>query len=219
MSDVFRTRATAVCLIAAPAGVLVAHLVQATPARHDTASELAAIAAHPDRYQLASLVGFVAILLFVPAFLGLARPLWEHRPRLALTGVSMSVAGLLALVSLMGAGPMSLAMVDGADRSAMVALTDRYEAAPLVGLWGLLMVLGYSLGPIVLGVGLWRSGFGAAVPLLLVAGLVLQVLDAGRWPLALGFACGCAALAIVAVRTWSHPRVPDVTGERQGLAV
>ena len=219
-TPVFRARATAACLVTAPALVLAAHLAQATPTQHDTASELASIAAHPDRYQASAALGFVAVLLYVPALLGLAAPLRAERPRLALTGLSMSVSGLLALASLMGSGPVSLAMADAsADRAAMIALTDRYESGVLVGVWGLLMVLGWSLGPIVLGFGLWRSGFSPAVPALLVAGLVLQVLDAGRWPLALGFACTTAALALVAVRTWASAPVPEAAGEPQGLAV
>jgi hypothetical protein len=101
----------------------------------------------------------------------------------------------------------------------MVALTDRYESSWLVLVWVLLMVVGYSLGPVVLGVGLWRSGFPVAVPLLLVAGVALAVLDAGRWPLAAGFALTLAGMSLVAVRVWSRTRVPDAAGERQGLAV
>jgi hypothetical protein len=221
MSDRFRTRAGAVALVAAPALTLAAHLVQATPVRHDTASELASIAAHPGRYQLSGLLGFVSLVLLVPALLTMASPLWERRPRVALVGLSMSITGLLALVSLMGSGPVSLAMTRAArgDRTVMVALTDRYESSWLVLVWVLLMIVGYSLGPVVLGVGLWRSGFSGLVPLLLVGGVVLAVLDAGRWPLAAGFAMTCAAMTLVAVQIWPGAPADDVAGERQRLAV
>ncbi len=224
MSDSLRTRGGAVALVAAPALVLAAHLLQATPSRHDTASELASIAAHPDRYQASQAVGVLSLVLFVPAFLSMARPLWRTSPRLAVTGVSMSVAGLVALALLMGSGPLSLAMTElpAADRAEMVALTDRYEGSLLVGVCALLMVVGYSLGPVVLGVGLWRAGFPAAVPLLLLGGVVLAALDAGRWPLAAGFALTTAGMGLVALRLWStaggRPAL-EVTGEHQGLAV
>jgi hypothetical protein len=46
------------------------------------------------------------------------------------------------------------------------------------------------------------SGLPLAVPLLLLGGLVLAVLDAGRWPLAAGFALTASGMAVVAVRTW-----------------
>jgi hypothetical protein len=224
MSDRSRIRAGAVALALAPSLVLAAHLVQATPQQHDTASELAVIAAHPTRYQLAGFLSFAAMLLFVPAFLSMARPLWAGRPRLALTGVSMSLAGLLALVALTGSGPVSLAMTQGSagSRASMVAVTDRYESSVLVGVWVLVMIVGYSIGPVVLGVGLWRSGLPVAVPLLLLAGLVLAVLDAGRWPLAAGFALTASGMALVAVRTWPRATTKPartVAAQPQGLSV
>ena len=104
------------------------------------------------------------MVLFVPAFLAMAAPLWERRPRVAAVGLTMSVTGLFALVSLMGSGPVSLAMSGATDRAVMVEATDRYESSWLVLVWVLLMVVGYSLGPVVLGFGLWRSGFPVAVP-------------------------------------------------------
>jgi hypothetical protein len=55
--------------------------------------------------------------------------------------------------------------------------------------------------------------------LLLVGGVVLAVLDAGRWPLSAGFAMTCAAMTLVAVQVWPATPVDDVAGERQRLAV
>src|SRR4051794_933647 len=215
MSDLFHLRAGAVALVAAPALTLAAHLVQATPGQHDTVSELASIAAHPLRYQLSGLLGFISLVLFVPALLTMARPLRESRPRLADVGLAMSITGLLALVSLMGSGPVTLAMTHAGDRAAMVALTDRYESSWLVLVWVLLMIVGYSLGPVVLGFGLWRSGFPVAVPVLLLGGVVLAVLDAGRLPLAGGFALTFVAMTLVALRIWPHTPAPDAAGVRQ----
>ena len=193
-------RALRTAMIMAPASVLVAHLVQSAPRAHDTASELASIAAEPGRYQLAGLIGFAAMVAFVPALLGLAAPLRTPRPRLALVGLAMSMTGLFALTSLMGSGPVSLAMARAADRAAMVSVTDAYESLPLTGVWVVLMLVGWSLGPVVLGVGLWRVGVTPAVPLLLVAGLVAQFLDAGYWPSALGVALTAAGFAVAATR-------------------
>ena len=118
----------------------------------------------------------------------------------------MSMTGTMALASLMGSGPVSLAMARAENRRAMVHVTDAYESVALTNAWVLLMILGFSLGPIVLGAALWRSGFPWAVPVLLVAGLVVQMADAGRWPLAAGYALTAAGLAAAAVRMW---RVSD----------
>jgi hypothetical protein len=116
------------------------------------------------------------------------------------------VAGLIALVSLMGSGPVSLAMAQAPDRAAMVQVTDAYESAPLTLAWMLLMVIGFSLGPVLLGFALWRSGFSWAVPGLLLAGLVVQMTDAGRWPLALGYALTAAGMTVVAATLWRAGR-------------
>ena len=196
------SRPAVLALVTAPLLLLVADLVQASPSAHDTASELASIAAHPGRYQLSAVVGWCATVLYVPALVALARPAWRTRPHLAGTGLALSMAGLIALVSLMGSSPMSLAMAQAPDRAAMVQVTDAYESAPLTVAWMLLMVIGFSLGPVLLGVALWRSGFTWVVPTLLLAGLVVQMMDAGRWPLALGYALTAAGMAVVGATLW-----------------
>ena len=189
-----------VALVLAPLLVLVGHLAQASPAAHDTASELASIASATGRYQLAGLVGFVSCVLFVPAFLAMTSLLRPARPRWGAVGGTLSVTGLVALVSLQGSGPVSQALAEASDRAVAIAVTDAYEGLPLTNLWMALMLLGYVLGPVVLGVGLWRAGASGLVPALLVAGLVVQMADLGRWPLALGFLLTAAGFAACATR-------------------
>ena len=173
-------------LVTAPLLVLAAHLTQASPAAHDTASELSSIDAATGRYQVAGLLGFLACVLFVPALLAMAAGLRASRPRWAGLGAGLSITGLLALVALEGSGPVSQALAEATDRAAAIRVTDAYEALPLTNVWVLLMLVGFVLGPVVLGVGLWRAGASVLVPVLLVAGVVVQMADAGRWPLALG---------------------------------
>ena len=215
MSDTVRRRGCALALALAPGLTLAGSLVQATPSAHDTASELASIAAHPGRAELAAALGFFALVLMVPGLLGMARPLWSARPRVALTGLCLGVPGTLALVALMGSAPVTGAMVAaGADRGQMIALTDRYESSALVGTWAILMVVGFSLGPVVLGVGLWRSGWAWGIPAALVAGLALMIADAGRWPLAAGYALTWLGCLLVAVPLWQAGSRPNrATGQ------
>ena len=212
MSDTTRLRACGLALLIAPGLTLAGHLVQATPSAHDTASELASIAAAPGRASLSAVLGFLALELFVPGFWALSRPLRESRPRLQLTGLVMSVAGVLGLTALMGSAPVTVAMAGVGNRAAMVAVTDHYESSALVGIWVALMLLGYTLGPVVLGIGLWRDGWSWLVPAALVAGVVLMVADAGRWPLAAGFACTWLGLGLVGLRLFVTPQV--TTGQR-----
>jgi hypothetical protein len=201
-----RRRGCALALVTAPGLALAGHLVQATPDQHDTASELASVAAAQGRATLAAGLGFAGLVLMVPALLGLARPLWGSRPRTALVGLSMSVSGLLAMVALMGSAPITVAMAaTSADRAEMIALTERYESSALLGIWVGLMILGYTVGPIVLSVALWRSGRPWTIPAALVAGLVLMLADAGRWPLAAGFACTWLGFALAGVALLRDP--------------
>ena len=199
-SDDVRHRAGALALILAPGLTLAADLLQASPSGHDTASELTSIAGQPGAATLSAGLGFLALVLMVPAYLAMARPLWDTHPRAALVGTSLSVAGVLGLVALMGSAPVTVAMVQGgADRAEMVALTDRYEGSVLVGVWVGLMLLGSVIGPLVLGVTLWRSGWSAVVPGALALGVALMIADAGRWPLAAGYACTWIGLGTVGV--------------------
>jgi hypothetical protein len=205
--------------MAAPGITLAASLVQQSPSAHDTTSELASIASSPGRAELSAALGFAALVLMVPALFGLARPLWSDRPRWALTGLSLGVVGVMALTALMGSAPVTVAMVAGsADRAEMVALTDRYEGAALTTVWVLLMLLGYLLGPIVLGVAWWRQSGQWLVPAALLAGLVVQMADAGRWPLAAGYALTWLGLAAAGARLWSgfvdRPLDPERRADR-----
>lgn len=205
-SNEFRRRACGGALLLAPGLTLVGHLVQASPEAHDTASELASIAAHPGRATLSALIGFIALTLMIPALFGLARPILDSRPRVALTGLGLSVTGVLGLTALMGSAPVTVAMAHAsADRGQMIALSDRYESSALVGLWVALMLLGYTLGPVVLGVALWRSGGSWLIPAALVGGVVLMMADAGRYPLAAGFACTWLGLATAGVSLLREP--------------
>lgn len=212
MSDDLRRRGCALALLTAPGISLAAHLIQATPTQHDTGTELASIAAAPGRAELSAAVGSIALLLMIPAVLGLARPLWARRPLLALVGASMSSAGIVALTALLGSAPVTVAMASSvADREEMVALTDRYEGSLLLTGWVLVMIVGYALGPIVLAIGWWRIGAPLLVPTALVLGLVATMADAGRWPLAGGMLLTWLGLAAAGMHLWRTAAITTTT--------
>lgn len=206
-------------LVAAPLLMLAAQLVQASPAAHDTAAELSSIAGNAGRYQLAGLIGFVACVLFVPALLTMAAPLRRQRPLWGALGLGLSLTGLLALVSLMGSGPVSLALAEAPDRAAAIDVVDAYEGLPLPMLWMLLMLVGFVLGPVVLGIGLWRVGASWVVPALLVAGVVVQMADLGRWPLTLGYLLSAAGFVVASRPVAPRARPGDDVRESRPQAV
>lgn len=210
MQQEMRTRLCALAMLVAPGLMLAGHLAQWTPAQHDTAAELASLAAHTGRADASVAIGFLGLLASVPALFGLARPLLDRGSRLGVLVLGLAIAGVLSLVALMGSSPVTSAMVAAsADRAQMVALTDRYESAPIVGVWVGLMLLGWSLAPVVLGFLAWRTaGRVLLVPVALSGGLALAVADAGRWPLAAGFVCTWVGMGLAGWQLLRELRTP-----------
>ena len=99
-------RATAAALGIAPALLLVDNILHPKEyERGNEAEQLREIAAHADRWQLAHALGFVAIVVFAAAVLGLAFLVRRRRPRLGLIGGTLGIVGLIsfaAVISLDG---------------------------------------------------------------------------------------------------------------------
>src|SRR4051794_34018574 len=104
-----------VCLIAAPLLLLVEIVIDPLT---DTGSEVAMLrdtAAHPDRFYIATLLSFAAMVAFVPATLGLMHMLRERSPRLALAGGGLALLGVMTIAALfVGSSLMQREMVEGA---------------------------------------------------------------------------------------------------------
>ena len=211
-----RAVAGALALLVAPGVMLLGQVVQQPTSGHDTASELASIATAPGRAELSAGIGFLALLLYLPAVLAFGATVRRSRPRTAVVGTTMSLAGLLGLAALLGSSPVTSAMVSGsADRAEMVALTDRYESSVLVTVWVALMLLGWTLGPVVLGWGLWRSGAGPGALVPLVIGVVLMVLDSGTAMQTAALAATWVGFALAARAVLQAPASGEVRPPRR----
>ena len=93
-------RATAAALVIASALFLLDNIIHPTEyERHNEARQLAEIAAHSDRWQLAHALGFLSIIVFTAAVLGLAFLVRRRQPRLGLWAGALSVAGVLGLAA------------------------------------------------------------------------------------------------------------------------
>jgi hypothetical protein len=93
-------RATAAALVIAPALLLVDNILHPKELeRGNEAEQLREIAAHADRWQLAHALGFVAIIVFAAAVLGLAFLVRRRQPRLGLVGGALGIVGLMSLVA------------------------------------------------------------------------------------------------------------------------
>ena len=110
-------RGTGVALIAAPLFFLADNLLHPKEFERGNESEqLAAIADNYTRWQAAHALGFVAILLFAAATLGLAFLVRRRQPRLGLAGGALAVAGLLGLAAVLTIDGYSWAIVAEASR-------------------------------------------------------------------------------------------------------
>jgi hypothetical protein len=120
----------------------------------DVGAQVAAVAGAPDRFIVANLLALGSVILLVPAVLGVVHMLRDLRPRLALVGGGLALAGVMPVAVQVALGFVEWQMVaPGADRHEMVALLDRVEfsagfvpillaaALPAVGL----SVLAYGL--------------------------------------------------------------------------
>jgi hypothetical protein len=93
-------RATAIALVLGPALFLLDNLIHPKEyERGNEAVQLEKIAAHADRWQLAHAIGFLSILVFAAAVLGLAFLVRRRQPRLGLWGGALGIAGLLGLAA------------------------------------------------------------------------------------------------------------------------
>jgi len=89
---------TAAALVAGPGLFFVDNLIHPEElGRGNEAEQLAAIAEHATRWQVAHLLGFAGLLLIVAAIIGLGRYVADDRPRLAFAGVALGIAGALGL--------------------------------------------------------------------------------------------------------------------------
>jgi hypothetical protein len=173
---------TAVALVAAPALFLVDNLLHPEELeRGNELEQIETIADHYSRWQAAHAVGFVAILVFAVAVLGLAFLVRRRQPLLGLVAGTFALAGLLGLAAAITIDGYSWGIAGEASRRPDVGA--RAAAAVLEDLqgseWSLLYYLtpiGFIVGVVLLAVGLVRQG---AVPVWAGALLGLATLMVG----------------------------------------
>jgi hypothetical protein len=173
---------TAAALVVAPLLFLVDNLIHPEElTRGNELEQVAIVADEYTRWQAAHAIGFLAILAFAPAVLGLAFLVRRRQPGYGLLAGALALAGVLGLAAVITidgfawgiAGEVSTKTEVGPDGAAVV-LQDLQESE-----WSYLYYLtpiGFIVGMVMLAVGAVRQG---AVPLWAGALLVLAVLMTG----------------------------------------
>lgn len=167
-------------LVLAPLCFLASALAASSLASGE-AAQVTAIARHPDRYYLFTLLTLIATALFVPLLLELLRLARAGAPFAAIVG-----AGLMQIGTLVGVADAGSQLVEwqtgarGADPAQMIALLHRFDGA--TGATALFMVGGLALvaGSLLLGVALWRARVAPVwAALCLPLGIVANVVSYG----------------------------------------
>jgi hypothetical protein len=173
---------TAAALVVAPLLFLVDNLLHPKElGRGNEIEQVLLIADAYTRWQAAHVIGFLAILAFIPALLGLAFLVRRRQPTLGLLAGGLGLAGLLGLAAVITIDGFAWGIAgelatnsDLGPRGAAEVLSDLQGSE-----WALpyyLTTLGFIVGMLMLAVGAARQG---AVPAPAAAVLALAVLMVG----------------------------------------
>jgi hypothetical protein len=173
---------TAAALVVAPLLFLVDNLLHPKEvARGNEVEQVVLISDAYTRWQAAHVIGFLAILAFVPAVLGLAFLVRRRQPTIGLLAGALGLAGLLGLAAVITIDGFAWGIAG--ELAANSSLGPRGAAEVLSDLqgseWALpyyLTPLGFIVGMLMLAVGAVRQG---AVPAPAAAVLGLAVLMVG----------------------------------------
>ena len=124
---------------------------------------VAALAAHEDRIAFLQWVQ-LPFLLLVPAAFAVAWVTRRHVPRLSTAGALVSLTGFLVGFGTIGGlvTPATLAVQHDLDVAALAELDAATWEHPMVLLGSLLFILALTVGLLLLGIALWRSGVAPA---------------------------------------------------------
>jgi hypothetical protein len=173
---------TAAALVVAPLLFLVDNLLHPKElGRGNEIEQVLLIADAYTRWQAAHVIGFLAILAFIPALLGLAFLVRRRQPTLGLLAGGLGLAGLLGLAAVITIDGFAWGIAgelatnsDLGPQGAAEVLSDLQGSE-----WALpyyLTTLGFIVGMLMLAVGAARQG---AVPAPAAAVLALAVLMVG----------------------------------------
>jgi len=211
----FQRYAAAVILPIPPTAVAIGRLFQTDDTNTRQALDL--IAANPDRQFTFALLGFLAMLTVVPAFLAAASLSRRRRPVLTTVAVAVNLVAYLGAFAMGALDSLYLigALLPPEQRDVAAIVIDKMWSSGLPGVSTGLFVLGHILGAILMGLALRGSiatvGWLAMLlttPVHVLAFTVLQMpaLDLAAWLLmTLAFACCAVKIVKTPNDKWDLP--------------
>jgi hypothetical protein len=121
-------------------------------------------AANRDRLELLEWLQVPFLVLLVPATFAVAWVCRRGAPRLATAGALVALGGLCAGFGILGGGPHPAYLIvrDGLDPAAIAPLETAIEEHAITLIGGLLFIVAITIGLLLLGLALWRSGAAPA---------------------------------------------------------
>jgi hypothetical protein len=172
----------------------------------DSRKALDLVAANPERQYTLVLLGFIAVLTFVPAFLAAGRLAKRRRPVLAMIALGVNLVAYCSAWSFPALNNMyfAAAKLPVEQRDGAAALIDGMWAHGFLSFSAMIMVIGHTSGAILMGLALrgsiptagWLAMILSQPAHVAFAVLPLPAIDALAWGLlALAFAfCAVAVL-------------------------
>jgi hypothetical protein len=196
MSDAhhFRKMVAGFCMVVAPLFALVGFIVH--PAAHSNESaQLNVVAAHMDAWYVSHLLLFTAVVLAVPAALGLMHMLREREVVFGHLGGGFALMGLMAIAGLIGMDMVTWQMGAGAHGE-MASLLHRVDHTTGIVIPFFIGSLLFGVGYLVLGMGLYRARAAASwfAACLMIGGILF---DVGLLTTSLSVAIVASALVLV----------------------
>lgn len=172
----FRRTLAGLCLITAPLALGAAELLRISVEgdAQGTRDQFENIAASPGAWQVATVLNMLGIVLFVPAVLGLLHLLHHRGAVLGHIGGGLFLIGLLGFAAHNAGyyGTLGAVSAPGIDQEQMIRFWQASETVPGNLVWLLMFLIGYVLGMVLLGVGLF---WARVVPRWTAALIVLYV--------------------------------------------
>jgi hypothetical protein len=158
LSDAHHSRkiVAGACMVVAPV-VLLAAMVIHPASDMNEATQVATIADNLDAWYAAHLLALVAIVLTVPALLGLMHMLRERQVALGHVGGGLAMLGLLAFVGIVAIELVMWKLVGDGDTAVAVSLLEGLNESAGIVIPFAVVSFGFAIGLALLAVGLYRA--------------------------------------------------------------
>ena len=172
----FRRTACGLCLLVAPALILVASIVDPGDGGDDNKDYLRALKDDPDMAQLSTALYIVGFALMVVGIIGLVHVIRERGVVLANIGGTLAILGLIFFTALVSTTINDINVVEHLGVDTADKLSDDIEDYWVAFIVFIPALLGTFLGFILLGIAVLRSKvFHTAVGVLLIVSVLLLV--------------------------------------------